>query len=223
MNGTLARTGFFLIEQALSPERLGELKSHLQSISVTGAGRRNLLSDVPAVRKFAKEDLAALLSEVDSETFFPVRALLFDKTPEANWIVSWHQDLSIAVKERRDAPGFSGWAMKEGVCHTQPPAALLERMVAMRVHLDDCGTENGPLRVIPGSHLSSRLDSNAIVHWRSTIPEHTVTCRAGDVLLMRPLLLHASSKATAPSHRRVLHVEFASEQLPDGLEWASTS
>jgi len=92
-------------------------------------------------------------------------------------------------------------------------------MITVRLHLDDCGPEHGPLRVIPDSHREGRLDREAITRWRETVPTEEITCRAGDALLMRPLLLHASSKATRPKHRRVLHVEYAAEELPGGLEW----
>src|SRR5262245_12903377 len=47
--------------------------------------------------------------------------------------------------------------------------------------------------------------------------------RAGDVLLMRPLLLHRSGRSrpdTIRRHRRTLYFEFAAEKaLPNGLQW----
>ena len=152
---------------------------------------------------------------------FPVRAIYFDKTQGANWKVPWHQDLTIAVKERREAPGFGPWSRKDGVDHVQPPMALLERMVAVRWHLDDCGAGNGPLRVLPGSHRQGRLTAAAIQAWSAR--EESVTCivERGGLLVMRPLLLHASSPATVPCHRRVVHIEYAAEPLPSGLEWLS--
>ena len=117
-------------------------------------------------------------------------------------------------------PGFTGWALKKGVWHVQPPSEILERMITVRLHLNDCGREQGPLRLIPGSHREGRLDRDAIARWRATVPAEEITCGAGDALLMRPLLLHASAKAACPRHRRVLHVEYAAEELPGGLVWA---
>ncbi len=93
---------------------------------------------------------------------FAVRATLFDKTPEANWKVPWHQDLTIAVAQRIDTPGFTAWSVKDGVYHVQPPSGILEGMLAVRIHLDDCGEDNGPLRVIPGSHRHGRLADDQI-------------------------------------------------------------
>ena len=149
-----------------------------------------------------------------------MRAILFDKTPVANWKVAFHQDLAIAVAERRAVDGFGPWSIKSGVPHVHAPAALLEGMVSARVHLDDCGLEHGPLRVMPGTHRLGKLTAARIATLRKKCEPITCIAPAGSVLLMRPLLLHASSAATRPSaHRRVLHLEFAAEQLPGGLKW----
>jgi ectoine hydroxylase-related dioxygenase (phytanoyl-CoA dioxygenase family) len=150
---------------------------------------------------------------------FPVRALLFDKAPAANWKVPWHQDTAIAVAERTDTPGFIGWSVKDGVTHVHPPADILERMVALRIHLDDCGPENGPLRMLPGSHRHGKLDEEEIEHWRRTTEEVSCCLAPGDVLVLRPLLLHSSSPAKSPSRRRVIHLEYACDPLPGGLRW----
>jgi ectoine hydroxylase-related dioxygenase (phytanoyl-CoA dioxygenase family) len=145
--------------------------------------------------------------------------LLFDKAPAANWKVPWHQDTAIAVAERVEVPGFVGWSVKDGVTHVHPPVEILERMVALRIHLDDCGPDNGPLRVLPGSHRHGKLDEAQIEHWRQTTAEVRCCAMQGDVLVMRPLLLHASSPAKAPSHRRVIHLEYACGALPNGMRW----
>lgn len=152
--------------------------------------------------------------------FLPVRSIFFDKTPETNWLVPWHQDLSIAAKPRIDVPGYGPWSIKDGVPHVQPPIQILETMVTVRLHLDDCNESNGALRVVPGSHLFGRLDAAGIAKVRSNQKEAFCSMQAGDALLMRPLLLHASSEAPAPLHRRVIHLEYSASQLPNGLEWA---
>lgn len=215
----LEESGHALLPQCVDEERFACLSSELDD-HVPAAGRRNLLDDSPAIRDFATHELAASLMTFGSKNWFPVRALFFDKTPDSNWKVPWHQDLSIAVAERREIGGFTGWSLKEGVWHVQPLVAILERMLTVRLHLDDCGPEHGPLRVIPGSHRLGRLDAEAILDCRTATPAGEIHCRAGDALVMRPLLLHASSKATRPSRRRVLHVEFACEGLPGDLRWA---
>ena len=150
---------------------------------------------------------------------FVVRVLLFDKTPGANWAVGWHQDPAIAVREQIDTPGFSGWSLKAGVLHVHPPAEILARMLTLRLHLDPCGPENGPLRVIPGSHSLGRLSEAEIQRHASNSEAVSCTSPRGGVLAMRPLLLHASSPATQPNHRRVLHLEFACDELPVPLQW----
>lgn len=179
---------------------------------------RNLLTMVPAVRAWADSpECRELVEPVLGCNARAVRGILFDKLPEANWKVPWHQDLSIAVRERLDVPGYGPWSVKAGVQHVQPPVTVLERMMAVRLHLDDCGEDNGPVRVVPGSHLTGRM---------AVLPETgraAVSCTVarGGVLLMRPLLWHASSSAESAAHRRVVHIEFAAVTLPGGLEWVS--
>jgi ectoine hydroxylase-related dioxygenase (phytanoyl-CoA dioxygenase family) len=108
--------------------------------------------------------------------------------------------------------------LKAGVNHVRPSSEIVSRMLAIRIHLDECGVENGPLRVIPGSHKHGFLSDQQIQDWPKS---KAVTCTAnrGDVILMRPLLLHGSPPATVPSSRRVIHLEFAAEELPKGVEW----
>jgi ectoine hydroxylase-related dioxygenase (phytanoyl-CoA dioxygenase family) len=96
--------------------------------------------------------------------------------------------------------------------------AILEQMLTVRIHLDKTDASNGALKVIPGSHCDGKLNDLEIDRFKqnnSTI----CTCESGGILLMRPLLLHASSAAIIPSHRRVIHLDYASCDLPNGLEW----
>ena len=151
----------------------------------------------------------------------PVRMILFDKTPESNWHVAWHQDPCIAVKAKADVPGYAGWSIKSGIPHVQPPASILEQMVTLRYHIDDTPADNGALWVSPRSHRQGRIPESLIPDM--TTADRTVVCsaHAGDLLIMRPLLLHASQKATAASpHRRVIHIEYAGVDLPIPLEWS---
>jgi ectoine hydroxylase-related dioxygenase (phytanoyl-CoA dioxygenase family) len=183
---------------------------------------RNLLDDSPAVRELATSETVRSVAEaVLGPHCFAVRAILFDKTPRANWKVVWHQDVTIAVRERANVPGFGPWSEKEGVVHVQPPVELLERMLAVRVHLDDCGADNGPVRVLPGSHRVGRLSAEAIDQWREGQAPVDCLAERGSILAFRPLILHASSPAKAPAHRRVVHIEFAADELPAPLDWHS--
>jgi len=142
--------------------------------------------------------------------------ILFNKTPDANWKVVWHQDRTIAVRERKDVAGFGPWSVKEGVHHVQPPASIMSKMIAIRLHLDESRENNGPLRVIPGSHRDGYLSGKDIEVWRE---RSSVICtvQKGGAILMRPLLLHASSSSLKPEPRRVIHLEFAACDLPSGL------
>ena len=152
-------------------------------------------------------------------SFPTVQCTFFDKSADNNWLVALHQDLSIPIQERVAHPDCSGWSKKEGVLYVQPPVAVLESLVAVRAHLDDCGSANGPLRVVPGSHRHGRLSPEAARALREQRGAFECIARRGDVLAMRPLLLHSSSKAQAKAPRRVLHFLFGPGALPCGLKW----
>jgi len=217
MRWQLSSDGFEVRTNVLPADQVAALTSSLASLEARH-GLRNLLRDCPAVAALARE-LAAFVIPVPGKAAFPVRGLFFDKIPGANWQVDWHQDLSIAVAGRIETPGFKGWSVKQGVLHVQPPASVLEQMLTVRLHLDDCGPGNGPLRVLPGSHRHGRLDDAQIESIKRAGKEAMCLVPAGGALLMRPLLLHASSRAKSPHHRRVIHLEYASESLPNGLRW----
>lgn len=130
-----------------------------------------------------------------------------------------HQDLSIPVRQRIESAHCAGWSKKEGQWFVQPPIEVLEQLVAIRIHLDASTPENGPLRIVPGSHRSGRLKSIA-EDSRRLAGEVPVLGARGAAIVMRPLLLHASSKAAAQAlPRRVLHFVFGPRELPCGLEW----
>jgi hypothetical protein len=239
MAARVRRAGFAVVPGVLAEETVrravvalerAESHAEIRAGARRHGGRlyalRNLLDAVPELRELIDGTRArALASRVLGARAFIVRSILFDKTPEANWKVAWHQDLSIAVRARRDAEGFGGWSEKAGVVHVQPPAEVLERMISLRLHLDACDEENAPLKVVPGSHLRGRLSAEAIAHTLESSAAAAVSCLVprGGALLMRPLLLHASSASRAPERRRrrVVHLEFAAAQLPAGLEWSS--
>lgn len=214
----VAEHGFELIAGLIGQAERHELLDAVGAID--SAGRRNMLA-VPAVASLAKStrvlDLVRPHTGGDPR---PVRAIWFNKSVEANWLVAWHQDLAIAVRERIDVPGFDAWSVKEGVPHVQPPAVLLERMLTVRIHLDDAGEGNGALRVVVGSSRLGRLNAEEIAAARRAGGETTCAAAAGDALLMRPLLLHASAKSATGHPRRILHLEYSADELPGGLQWA---
>lgn len=148
-----------------------------------------------------------------------VQCSYFEKSAERNWLVPLHQDLSIPVAERLPAPGLGPWSEKQGQVFVQAPVALLEQLLAVRLHLDECSAEQGALRVVPGSQQQGVLTPNAGLLWRERLGETLCPVAAGGVMLMRPLLLHASSKSRAAGRRRVLHFLFGPPDLPHGLRW----
>jgi Phytanoyl-CoA dioxygenase (PhyH) len=221
----LAGRGFAVIADALIPPEVEALCAAAEQLPTpsqaeTRAGVRDLFTHLPATRELARHPaIAGWPAAILGPRAFAVRALLFDKTPAANWRVAWHQDLTIPARERRDVPGFGPWSEKGGIPHVQPPAEVLDRMLTVRVHLDTCQATNGPLRVLPGTHRHGKLSAAAIDACRAGTEPVSVLLPAGGLLLMRPLLLHASSPAQLPGHRRVIHLEYAVDPLPGGLQW----
>jgi len=148
-----------------------------------------------------------------------VRAILFNKSPESNWFVTWHQDKTVSVSRKFEELGWVAWSVKEDILHVQPPLAVLESMVTIRVHLDSTPKENGCLKVIPNSHKLGILNPEQINEVVTS--ENVYFCEAEKcaALIMRPHLLHASSKSSEPNNRRVLHFEFSNWQLPSAVCW----
>lgn len=209
------QSGFAVIPHCLDDETVRSLCTHFDGAHES---QRNLLS-VPLVRQLAMSKSVRELAEaVIGPKCFAARGIFFNKTERSNWKVPWHQDLTIEVRERRGVNGFCTWTTKEGILHVQPPTEILRAMIAIRLHLDASDLDNGPLRVIPGSQAYGRLSAEQIAGWDK---EESVTCTIsrGSALLMRPLLLHASTACVSSKPRRVIHLEFAADDLPQGLEW----
>lgn len=183
------------------------------------AGVRHLI-DHPGVRSLLQHStLAKVVCDVLGDSAFAYKATLFDKHTEANWLVAWHQDISIPVQQKLALHGWTGWSRKEEVLYAQPPTEILSRLLALRINLDDCDDDNGPLRLLVGSHRLGRLKQSGIATCVDRHHEQTITGPRGSGLLVRPLLIHASSKAASQARRRVLHMEFANFALPVGMDW----
>jgi len=150
----------------------------------------------------------------------PVRAVLFDKTPNANWAVAWHQDRTIVVRERREVEGFGPWSRKDGLLHVAPPIEVLEGMATLRIHLDPCGPDNAPLKVALGSHLLGRVAARDVARRADEHRQLECCATVGDVWAYSTPILHASERARRPVRRRVLQVDFSALDLPGGLYWA---
>lgn len=224
--------GFGVIEDVLSAETVFRLTQELAKISDVKAvskrnnsvyGVRNLLNLSTEIRKFSESETIKNISQKFlGENAKVVRAIYFNKTAGANWKVPWHQDLTIAVKEKRATNNFSAWTMKAGVQHVQPPLDILEKMITLRFHLDDADEMNGALKIIPKTHKKGRLSAEEIKSLREANETHLCSVKKGDCIIMRPLILHSSSAGKNPKNRRVIHFEFAAESLPNGLNWYET-
>lgn len=175
---------------------------------------------IDAVRSLALgSSLMSFASEGLGDRAIPFRATLFDKSPHSNWLVVWHQDTALPIRERLDANGWGPWSVKEGVLCAHAPASALEQILAIRVHLDDSTAENGPLKILPATHRLGVLSDDAIHELAERTP--TTECRvgSGSLVLMKPLIVHASSKSKNDAPRRVLHIEYsAARRFPGGLE-----
>jgi hypothetical protein len=103
----------------------------------TRCPERNLLS-VPSVQALAiSKPVREIVTAVLGPECFAVRGIFFNKTRSSNWKVVWHQDLTIAVRERRKVNGFGPWTMKAGVLRVQPPPEVMRGILAIRLHLDE--------------------------------------------------------------------------------------
>jgi ectoine hydroxylase-related dioxygenase (phytanoyl-CoA dioxygenase family) len=221
--------GFGILENALDAETASDLKTELAKLKPSNSARRknetvygvrDLLNRSLKVRDFSNSETVREIAEnLLGGKAKVVRAIFFDKTPDANWKVPWHQDLTIAVKEKRETEGFTVWTRKAGILHVQPPVGILEKMLTLRFHLDDADAGNGALKVIPKSHKNGRLSAGEIKSRRQANESRLCSVKKGDCLIMRPLILHSSSAGTSPKSRRVIHFEFSARDLPNGLDW----
>ncbi|HKQ79111.1 MAG TPA: phytanoyl-CoA dioxygenase family protein [Blastocatellia bacterium] len=220
-------TGFgpgFRIEEGVLSNR--ECDDLIEAVSQSPQGRsragaRHLMS-IPAVEALAKDErLLRIASRALGDGAVPFRATLFDKSGRANWLVVWHQDTALPLAARNDSKEWGPWSLKAGVLYAHAPAWALTRVLALRIHLDDSTGENGPLRVIPGSHLGGVLSDDEILDLARAQKNVEAHVPRGGVLAMRPLLVHSSSKARADEPRRVLHLEYAERlELAPGLRLA---
>lgn len=222
--GTVETEGLAILSDFLTRREVADLlrETGASPLPRGRAGIRHALRH-PAFAELARDPrLLAVAREALGSTAVPFHATLFDKSPEANWLVVWHQDTALPLKEKRETSGWGPWSIKDGVLYAHAPARALNHVLAIRVHLDDSTTENGPLRVLPGTHTSGLLTDDAIHEFEQRVQPVECVVASGGVLVMRPLLVHASSKSRVGAARRVLHIEYASSMCPgEGLELAT--
>jgi len=218
--------GYTIIPNVFTPAEIAAMAAAIDQADTSGSECRRT-GQLFAIRQFLKvipsaqplifaPTLLHLLNQTFGPGYFVVKSIYFDKPPGSNWFVAWHQDLTISVDRKLPFPGFGPWTVKGDQFAVQPPLSILQNIYTLRIHLDDTDETNGALRVLPGSHL------RGIERYSPTIPAPTEeTCRvpSGGVMIMRPLLQHASSRSTSGMRRRVIHIEFSNAQLPVGLSW----
>lgn len=214
-----ARDGAVHFPGALSKDDLGALRDLADQAVGARPGVRLRGANVLDAVLATTGSVGVLAARLTSPAARPVRAVMFDKTPEANWAVAWHQDRTLPVAKRVEVEGFGPWSTKDGLLHVAPPFEILARMVTLRIHLDPVDTANAPLRVALGSHRLGRVAANDAA---TRVMKHPVIeCLAapGDVWAYATPILHASSRAEPPRRRRVLQVDYADFNLPSGLDW----
>ena len=220
--------GFAVINHVFSSAEVAQLVDVIQQADHTKATFRKT-SDLFAIRQFLKEipgavsliltqKLSEIITQLFGEGYRVVKSIYFDKPGASNWFVAYHQDLTISVKEKVEVAGFGPWSVKQDQYAVQPPLPILESNFTIRLHLDDTDENNGALRVIPGSHRKGIYRAETI-DWNV---ESEVYCNVlkGGIMIMRPLLLHASSRTNNNQQRRVAHIEFSNQSLPVALRWS---
>jgi hypothetical protein len=210
--------GAVRLERAALPI-LPSLVELLADISANRAGVR--IYDAPELARLLSCDssLAATLAPCIGPMHRPVRAILFDKSERANWALGWHQDRTIAVREKCEVAGFGPWSIKAGVHHVEPPFEMIEKMVTVRIHLDDVSSGNAPLMIVAGSHRFGKLRDNEIEKVVMQNPVFECLALAGDVWVYSTPIIHASAASETLTRRRVLQVDYAAFELPEGLAW----
>jgi len=215
----IVRGGYTLLENQFTYAECDQFVTHLGSLEAVTVGSRCLLN-----HKWVCELAAEVRSRLGQHfsgimDLVCVQCTYFHKSATTNWSVAWHQDRSIPVAERVESDLLRGWSVKEGELFVQAPESVLENMVAVRIHLDDCTDANGPLRVLAGSHQVGVVSPRGLEDVLESCQEALCIIGKGGVLIMRPLLVHASSKSTSDTPRRVLHFLLGPAQLPLGLSW----
>ena len=203
--------GYGIVEGVFSGAELAPVVAALDGRLDTRsrAGARHVLA-LPEIRALADDPRLISMAARFVGPAQPFRATLFDKSASANWLVAWHQDTALPMRAQADAAGWGPWSIKAGIVYAHAPASALARVVALRVSLDPSTEANGPLRVLPGTHVHGLLDGAAVERLGLEVAPVSCTVGAGGVVAMRPLLLHASSKSTSDARRRALHIEYAS-------------
>ena len=217
-------TGFALLHDVLSPELIERTLEEIERLAPHRgrAGVRHVLGLNPVAKIARCAQLISVAREVLGKDAIPFRATLFEKTLAANWLVVWHQDTALPLRERQELQGWGPWSIKECITYAHAPSTALSQVLALRIHFDDSTSANGPLRVLPGTHELGVLSDEQIHDLSKQVRPVDCLVPKGGVVAMRPLVVHASSKSQVKMPRRVLHIEYAaSDSIAAPLRLAS--
>jgi ectoine hydroxylase-related dioxygenase (phytanoyl-CoA dioxygenase family) len=224
----LKQTGFTIIENIYSSGEIEEIIQLIDNADKTRDSFRKS-ADLFAIRQFLKEipavqnqvfnnNLRRISKDLFGAGYFVVKSIFFDKPETSNWFVSYHQDLTISVDKKIELTDFGPWTVKQDQFSVQPRIDYIQNIFTVRIHLDDTTSQNGALKVIPGSHLKGVCRPETID--LKNVQEITCDVSKGGIMIMKPLLLHSSGRTTNNHKRRVIHLEFSDQELPAELQWA---
>lgn len=221
--------GFTIIENIYTNEEIKNLISIIESETENKISESTFRQsqDLFAIRQFHKEipeslkyifnqNLNDIIKSNFGDDFFITKSIYFDKPEKSNWFVSYHQDLTISIDKKVELKNFQNWTNKQNQFAVHPPTEILENNFTIRIHLDKTTNENGALKVINKSHKKGVYRIENLDLKTETVCE----VERGGIMIMKPLLFHASNKTTNNERRRVIHIEFSNQELPNGLEWS---
>lgn len=223
--------GFAIIDNVYDENEIKKLISIIENVTENKTDKATFRKseDLFAIRQFHKEipqaldsifnqNLKDIIKSNFGENYFITKSIYFDKPEKSNWFVAYHQDLTISVDKKIDVESFENWTTKQDQFAVQPPKDILEKNFTIRIHIDKTTKDNGALKVINNSHSKGiyRVENMDFKNEKETICE----VEKGGIMIMKPLLFHASNKTTNNERRRVIHIEFSNIELPNGLDWS---
>jgi len=208
--------GYRFLRRVFERSEIAALGPILAGIPSSAAGKRWAGRELAALMQSpAMQPVRRKLGELLPEMAV-LRAVAFRKDADANWFVPAHQDRSIPVPSPALLPGFDNLTRKEGGWQAEAPIELLAEMRNLRIFVDRATVDDGPLEVMPGTHRRGRIEQAEIPailgQW---LP---MTGESGDAVILSPLLLHRSRRASEPSGRRVLQIECVPAELAEALK-----
>jgi ectoine hydroxylase-related dioxygenase (phytanoyl-CoA dioxygenase family) len=220
--------GFSIIDAIYTDTEVANIISAIENTEARSETFRKS-AELFAIRQFLKEiagvlplllnsKLRQIIGTLFGSDYFVVKSIYFDKSKTSNWYVAYHQDLPISVNEKADIQNFGPWTVKQNQFAVQPPLQILESIYTIRIHLDETNQDNGALKVIQRSH-SKKIYRPETINWNIET-EAVCNVTKGGIMIMKPLLLHSSGRTINNKRRRVIHIEFSSDKLPEPLQWA---